>query len=76
MSARTVLGCLALALVLAACGEKTQTLDQKKSDTPAWKGANPAFNAAGWVASDKAAWESQLRARAQSQNDYATPATK
>jgi len=74
---RAALGCLALAFALAACGEKTQTLsDQKKSDVPGWKGGNPAYNASGWVASDQAAWEAQLRARAQAQNDYATPATK
>ena len=40
------------------------------------KGGNAAYNAPGWVASDQAAWEAQLRARAQAQNDYATPATK
>jgi hypothetical protein len=74
---RSALGCMALAFALAACGERTQTLDQKKSDVPGWKGGGkPAYNAPGWVASDQAAWEAQLRARAQAQNDYATPATK
>ena len=79
MIARVALGCVALAFALAACGERTQTMsaDSKKPDAPGWKGGgNPAYNAPGWVASDQAAWEAQLRARAQAQNDYATPATK
>ena len=78
MIGRTALGGLALAFALAACGEKAQTLssETKKPDVPGWKGGNAAYNAPGWVASDKAAWEAQLRARAQAQNDYATPATK
>ena len=79
MSGRAALGCVALALALAACGERTQTMssDTKKPDVPGWKGgSNAAYNAPGWVASDQAAWEAQLRARAQAQNDYATPATK
>ena len=51
--------------------------DTKKPDVPGWKGgSNAAYNAPGWVASDQTAWEAQLRARAQAQNDYATPATK
>jgi hypothetical protein len=74
---RAALGGLALAFVLAACGEKVQSMssDTKKPDAPGWKGGNPAYNAPGWVASDQAAWEAQLRSRAQSQNDYAIPAT-
>jgi hypothetical protein len=79
MSGRAALACVALAFALAACGERTQTMssDTKKPDVPGWKGgSNAAYNAPGWVASDQTAWEAQLRARAQAQNDYATPATK
>jgi hypothetical protein len=43
----------------------------KKADAAGWQGGNAAYNAPGWVASDKAAWEAQLRFRAQAQNDYA-----
>jgi hypothetical protein len=76
MIGRAALGCLALAFALAACGEKVQTVSgDKKPDAPGWKGGNPAYNAPGWVASDQAAWEAQLRTRAQKQNDYAIPAT-
>ena len=78
MIARAALGGVLLAFALAACGEKAQTAssEAKKTDVPGWKGGNAAYNAPGWVASDQAAWEAQLRARAQAQNDYATPATK
>jgi len=73
---RAALGCTVLAIVLAGCGEKAQTTSsvEKKSDVPGWKGGNADFNAPGWVASDQAAWEAQLKARAQAQNDYAVPA--
>jgi len=76
MIGRAALGAMLLALALVACGEKAQTTasgPEKKADVPAWKGGNAAFNAPGWVASDQAAWEAQLRARAQAQNDYAAP---
>jgi len=75
---RAALGCVLLAATLAACAEKEQTTsaEAKKSDVPGWKGGNPAYNAPGWVASDQAAWESQLRTRAQAQNDYAATVKK
>jgi hypothetical protein len=78
MIARATLGGLSLAFLLAACGEKVQTMssDGKKPDAPGWKGGNANYNAPGWVASDQAAWEAQLRTRAQKQNDYAAPATQ
>ena len=78
MIARSTLGVMALACALVACGEKVQTMssDTKKPDVPGWKGGNANYNAAGWVASDQAAWEAQLRTRAQNQNDYAAQAPK
>jgi len=65
----------ALALSLAACGEKPQTMDTgaKKADAEPWTSsaaANPAFYASGWKAGDKAAWDAQIRQRNQAQNDY------
>jgi hypothetical protein len=64
----TVLG----TLVLGACGDKPQTAGTTpKSDTKAWEGSAAVFAAEGYKAGDKAAWEQQLRQRAQSQNDYA-----
>ncbi|MDI1274140.1 hypothetical protein [Polaromonas sp.] len=56
---------------LAACGEKPQTAAGVKSDTAAFQGTNNAFNAPGWKAGDKTAWEQQLKTRAQAgQNEY------
>lgn len=65
-----------LTVLLAACGEKPQTMDQaaKKADAEPWtvsEAANPAFTAPGWKAGDKAAWEQQIRQRNQAQNEYA-----
>ena len=59
--------------LLAGCGE----IDQGKSagntnrgDEPAYKGAKNGFVAKGWTAGDKGTWETQLRTRAQTQNEY------
>lgn len=63
---------LGTAVLLAACGEKPQQGTSTGSHTEAWKGSDhPAFNAPGWKASDQAAWDKQLRTRAQNQNEYA-----
>lgn len=64
----------AAALSLAACGDKPQTAAGVKSDAPAFQsvtGPGNAYNAPGWKAGDKAAWEQQLKTRAQAgQNEY------
>ena len=60
----------ALAL-LAACGEKPQTLGGVKSDVAAFQGVNNQYAAPGWKAGDKTSWEQGLKARAQNtQNEY------
>ena len=69
-------GAAAVLAALAACTEKPQVIggSGRKVDTAAWAGsdkAQPAFAARGWKGGDKAAWEAQLRARNQAQNDYA-----
>ena len=68
----------ALAFTLAACGDKPQTAGTKKSDAKPWEGAQASFTEQGWKAGDQASWEAQMRARAQSQNEYTRtpPATK
>ena len=73
---RALVTCAALASVLAlvACGEKVQTASHKKSDNPASKGANPAYTAGSWKAGDAAAWEAQIKTRAQGQNEYSRSA--
>ena len=59
------------AFLLAACGERAQTLGGAKQDEGAYTGTGSAFVDGGWKAGDKASWESHLRARGQnSQNEY------
>lgn len=61
----------AAALALAACSDKPQTAGGVKSDTAAYQGTSNPFNAPGWKAGDKTAWEQQLKTRAQAgQNEY------
>lgn len=59
---------------LSACGDKAQTSAGIKSDAPAFEsvtGPGNAYNAPGWKAGDKTAWEQQLKTRAQNgQNEY------
>jgi uncharacterized low-complexity protein len=64
-------------LALGACGEKPQTAGTTpKSDTKAWEGQASAHAADGYKGGDKAAWEQQLRQRAQNQNDYTRTSAK
>jgi hypothetical protein len=57
--------------LLAACGEKPQTLGGAKQDTAPYTGTGKAYAEPNWKAGDKTSWESQLRVRTQSgQNDY------
>lgn len=55
---------------LAACTEKVQTATSRKADEKVWQSSDKTFAAAGYKAGDKAAWDDQSRARAQSQNEY------
>ncbi len=62
---------MALVALVAACGEKPQTLGAGKRDESPYTGTGKAFSAAGWKLGDKPSWESQLKARTQQgQNDY------
>ena len=69
MMARACIAAAAL-LALAACTEKPQTLGNVKADTAPYAGTGMAYQAAGWKAGDKAAWEQQLRTRGLGQNEY------
>jgi uncharacterized lipoprotein YehR (DUF1307 family) len=66
----------AVAVPLAGCGEKSQTLSPsaaKKSDAKAWEGvtAGNEYTAGGYKAGDKTTWEAQLKARTErGQNEY------
>jgi major membrane immunogen (membrane-anchored lipoprotein) len=70
MKALTTATLLAATLVLAACGDKAQTAGTPKADGKPWETEQTAFSAQGWKAGDKAAWENQLKARSQGQNEY------
>lgn len=72
MKAGTLLfwGVAAGSLVLAACGEREQTANPRRSDTVAWQGAENPYAAPGWKAGDRTSWEEQIRTRAQAQNEY------
>ena len=64
-------------LALAACSEKPQTASHRKADGPAWESTHKGFAAAPWKAGgNETAWESQLRNRAQSQNEYVRAAAQ
>ena len=69
------LGLLALAaVVLAACGEKVQTIPvgtAKKTDAQVWQSKDARYLAPGWTPGDEASWTAQMANRAQGQNDYA-----
>jgi ABC-type glycerol-3-phosphate transport system substrate-binding protein len=66
----------AVAVFLAGCGEKSQTLNPssaKKADAKAWEGVatGTEYTAGGYKAGDKTAWEAQLKARTErGQNEY------
>jgi len=64
---------LGLGLMLGGCAEKPQTASGKKSDAKAYSGSSgdAAFKAGNWKAGDQAAWEQQIKARNQAQNEYA-----
>ena len=62
---------VAVALLLAACGEAKQELGGAKSDAPSHSGTGKAYVESGWKPGDKASWESKLKARGQyGQNEY------
>jgi hypothetical protein len=75
MSVKTMVVLAALALTLAACGEKAQTAQTRKSDAKPWEGApGDPYSVAGWKAGDQKSWEEQMRIRAQGQNEYSRAA--
>ncbi len=68
-----VLSAAAAALLLAACGEKSQDLRGASGvAAPAYNGTGVAsFTSPGWKAGDAQSWSQELRARGQyGQNEY------
>jgi hypothetical protein len=77
MTVKTTVVLVSLAVVLAACGEKAQVAQTRKSDAQPWEGSSsPAFTVPGWKVGDQKSWEEEMRARTQGQNEYARPAAK
>ena len=71
MSFRSMIGWALLGLAVTGCGEKAQTAGAaKKVDAKAWESSQTAYPATGWKGGDQAAWEAQMRLRAQGQNEY------
>ena len=70
---KRILILMLLAAGLAACGEKDQSLvtSAAKPDGKPWQAAAGPHTVKGWTAGDKTSWETQLRTRAQTQNEYA-----
>jgi formate dehydrogenase iron-sulfur subunit len=63
---------LSAALLLAACGDKPQSLGEGRKSVAPWAGTGvAAFTAPGWKVGDKTSWEGEMRARTQyGQNEY------
>ena len=68
----TVIGAVAAAAALAACGDRTQTLKSGViTDTASFQGTGKAYAVQGWKQGDKASWEQQVKTRTQNtQNEY------
>lgn len=68
---RTLLLMVLLTAALAACGERDQSLAAgRKADTKPWQAAQTPYTVKGWTAGDKTTWETQMRTRNQTQNEY------
>jgi hypothetical protein len=71
---RWVLSAAAAVVLVAACGERVQTIPrggERKADTAVWETKDKRFLAPGWSPGDEKSWNAHLVDRAQGQNDYA-----
>jgi hypothetical protein len=72
----TVLGALAIALLLAGCGEKPQDVVQKEPgttvtrDSSPWEAQRSRFAAPDYASGDRAAYEHALKQRTLQQHEY------
>ena len=77
MTFRSTTVLLLAVLCVAGCGERAQEIGQspvKKADVKPWDTAPGPYAAADWKGGDQAAWEAQMRIRAQGQNEYSRSA--
>ena len=66
----TAVMALVVAVGASGCGEKPQTASARKTDAKGWDLSRSGNLADGWKGGDQAAWEQQLRIRAEGQNEY------
>jgi hypothetical protein len=73
-----ILGLVAAAAALSACGEQPQEMGGTRSDAAPYTGVGKSqYQQPGWKVGDKASWEQQLKSRAQyGMNDYSRVATQ
>ena len=67
-----ILGLLAAAAAVSACGEQPQGMGGVRSDSAPYTGVGKSqYQQAGWTVGDRSSWEQQLKTRAQyGMNDY------
>ena len=70
MSLRGTIALAMMAVAASGCSEKPQTASARKTDAKGWDLARSGSLASGWKGGDQAAWEQQLRTRAEAQNEY------
>ena len=64
---------LAMVFLVAACGEKDQTMQasgKRKIDEKAFIANDNPYVAPGWTPGNEASWNAQLNKRVQGQNDF------
>ena len=73
---KTILFVVCIAFTLSACGEREQVVEQQsekryqgKRDSKPWDNDPLAYGSGKWSKGDRASWETQLKARQQSQNE-------
>lgn len=59
-------------LTLSGCGEidQSQSTSGSKGDAHAYQGAQNPYVVKGWTPGNKASWQSQMRSRMLTQNEY------
>ncbi|HEX2539864.1 MAG TPA: hypothetical protein VHM00_02155 [Caldimonas sp.] len=65
---------LAVAVLVAGCGERVQTMPvgaEKKADARSYEITDNGYIAPGWTPGNEGSWDAQLKKRAQAQNDFA-----
>ncbi len=73
MKSASILVMASLAALLGGCGERDQSLESTANNRPdakPWQGANNPYVAKGWNAGDQKSWETQIRTRTLTQNEY------